>query len=111
MEKNQNWQPYRQIKHARINDGLTQDELAELLAAHTGKTWTRDMVANVETGRKKLDWEGWAAFAEVQDRALEFYLIRPGMRVPGRDFLNPGQHKSRWVDLILPGQQPELAAA
>lgn len=98
------------IKLAREIDGETQAELAERIADYTNdQTWTRAVIANIESGRKRITPDVLLPIAYVQNRSLEFYLVEPGARVPGTNSVNPGSHKRRLSDWLSPGQN--IAAA
>lgn len=71
------WSKINAVKAGRAIRGQSQEELAELLAAETGKPWTRDKVASLENGRKKFDVDTLEAIAKVQDLPLAFYMFGP----------------------------------
>lgn len=53
------------VRVLRTNREYTQEDLARLLAARTGENWSRDKVANLETGRRTLDVVTLRALAEI----------------------------------------------
>lgn len=58
----------------RLAGRQTQAELAARLTEVTGTRWTRDMVANLEAGRRSFDVETLVAIAEIHDRDCAWYL-------------------------------------
>ncbi|MDP8928692.1 MAG: helix-turn-helix domain-containing protein, partial [Actinomycetota bacterium] len=68
---------YRAVAAARALRGQTQAELAGVLTEKTGERWTRGMVANLEGGRRSLDWELLRTLSEIQQLPLEFYVYGP----------------------------------
>lgn len=70
-------QPHRAIAAARALVGQSQADLARELTAVKGETWTRGMVANLETGAKKLDVDTLLAIAAIQGYDLRFYTEGP----------------------------------
>ena len=63
------------IRYARDLDGVASAEkLAEQLSDYTGEMWSRNVMANIETGRKELSFTDLLAIAKVQQRPIGWYL-------------------------------------
>jgi transcriptional regulator with XRE-family HTH domain len=64
----------RMIRAARAAQHESQGQLAERMTAATGETWTRDHIAAIENGRKKVEADDIPAFAMVQGTQLGWYF-------------------------------------
>lgn len=62
------------IKHARALNRQSQADLANRLHEHTGQDWTREIVANLETGRRAIPVELMCSIAAVQERTVGWYF-------------------------------------
>lgn len=71
------WDVKKAIKAGRAINDQTQEELAEALMRETNERWTRDMVASLETGKKRVVPETLVALSKVQNLDYTFYLNGP----------------------------------
>lgn len=72
------------IKYGRALRRWKQGDLARALTEATGRTWTTEMVSNLERGRLVVDADLLVTLARVQDLPVEFYVYGPaGTLAPG----------------------------
>ena len=64
----------KRIKHARALEDQSQLQLARRLSEYTGQEWSREMIANLETGRKLIPVETLCAIASVQGQSVAWYF-------------------------------------
>lgn len=64
----------KRIRYARDLNDHTQDDLAAALNDYTGGGWTREIIANLESGRKAIQVEDLCAIAYVQGNAVTWYF-------------------------------------
>ena len=57
--------------------------MAQALTTALGEPWTRQMVGNLEAGRKVLEVEILMMIAEIHDLPFSFYLESPGTYAKG----------------------------
>lgn len=77
-DENGGWTAQRAVKTARTHQGQTRKDLAEALAAETGKLWTAGMVTQLERRQKHLTIEILIAIAKIQRLPLDFYAYGRG---------------------------------
>jgi transcriptional regulator with XRE-family HTH domain len=68
------WEPHRAIAAGRQLRNRTQQDLADALSLLTGRRWTKNMVASMETGRKAIDPKTLTAAAVWLDLPYSFFL-------------------------------------
>lgn len=66
--------PRTAIAMARRLRRQSQTGLAIALKRESGEPWTRQMVGNLESGRKVLDVDTLALIARIQDLPISFYF-------------------------------------
>lgn len=82
------WNPADAVAAGRRTAGrMTQTQLAEKLTELTGKKWTRDMVAALESGRKTFDVDTLTAVVSALGVTVEYILFG--------DRVNPRYRDSR----------------
>lgn len=69
---------------------MSQEALAAKLTDITGESWTRNMVASLEGGRKTFEVDTLLAVSEALGVTVEFILFGPAES----NYINPGQ--SNW---------------
>lgn len=74
------WNPADGVAAARrLRGRMSQEELAIRLSEASGTLWTRQMVADLETGRRTFKVEYLSPIAEALDVSFEFLLLGDGV--------------------------------
>ena len=69
----------------RVSGRVSQEELADRLTAETGKEWTRDMIANLENGRRSFSVDDLLAICKVLEVPVTYILFGPAEFASSRD--------------------------
>lgn len=64
----------RRVRHAREDQGIRAEELAEMLTRRTPDDWSHDMVRNLESGRRRIDPPLLRVLSEELDRPADYFL-------------------------------------
>ena len=92
----------QRIQHARDVDGIGQDEQAARLG------WTRNIQANIESGRRRIDVETLCHIGMVQGRPVSWYLADAPDSIAGAI---PGLlSRHRYLEAAGSGQFPPRLA-
>lgn len=68
----------RMIAAARAMQRETQQQLANRLTAISGREWTRDIIAAMENGRRKVEADDIPFLAAAQRVNRDWYFESPG---------------------------------